>query len=618
MRKFFIKILCILTFILTFVQGVWATNLNINSVSYDNSGAFLTINSYDNEAFSFNEKPVLYIDDTSKKAYIDIKPAVLDCTTQNFVLNNSSIKQITISQQSIPEKIVRIAFAYSDGYNPKNIQLRKLNNTLFLRFKNPTINNYYFQGVYQENSPQEFFEPISMEIPVEVSNDNILGQINSAFEINTTKSYILEKKDLALKSKYYLNSYSVEPNGVILYGLGSFSLSKPFYLSNPNRVVYDIKNAMVNPSFHNKPISIGSDTLKIGQFDKTTVRLVITAPNPEKYVPIIFADSQRIALVDKFEFPIKDLFSQNISMTSAQYEKSSSNTQSFKLIFNSRLLFGLDRDVNALNLQLYNVSGNVSNIINKAFENTPFSNAKVVFDSNNVMNLSIPAVNEDKFDIHIGSDGKTLRIKKTFKKLETHKDKPEFKMPELNLSEVVPALRKGGKKAIVIDAGHGGSDCGALRGNVREKDITLDIAKRVEKDLIKKGYAVTMTRTEDETVSLQDRVDISEAVMPDIFVSIHVNSSNSENPSGLETHYYKDNSLGLAKFVHAAMLNNINSNDRGLFKSKFYVINHTTAPAILVEIGFLSNPKERSQLVTDSRKEATAKAIVEGIDEYFK
>ena len=127
-----------------------------------------------------------------------------------------------------------------------------------------------------------------------------------------------------------------------------------------------------------------------------------------------------------------------------------------------------------------------------------------------------------------------------------------------------------------------------------------------------------MTRTKDETISLQDRVEISEAVIPDIFVSIHVNSSNSESPSGLETHYYKDNSLILAKCIHAAMLNNINSNDRGLFKSKFYVINHTTAPAVLVEIGFLSNPKERAQLVTDGRKEATAKAIVEGIDEYFK
>ena len=127
-----------------------------------------------------------------------------------------------------------------------------------------------------------------------------------------------------------------------------------------------------------------------------------------------------------------------------------------------------------------------------------------------------------------------------------------------------------------------------------------------------------MTRDTDETVSLQERVEISENISPDIFVSIHVNSSNSESPNGLETHYYKANSLRLAKTVHASLLNHINANNRGLFKSKFYVINHTTAPAILVEIGFLSNPSERAQLVTESRKQATAKAIAEGINDYFK
>ena len=127
-----------------------------------------------------------------------------------------------------------------------------------------------------------------------------------------------------------------------------------------------------------------------------------------------------------------------------------------------------------------------------------------------------------------------------------------------------------------------------------------------------------MTRTSDETVSLEDRVEFSENLQPDIFVSIHVNSSNSSTPKGLETHYYKDNSLMLAKTMHASLLNNINAADRGLFKSKFYVINHTTAPAILVEIGFISNDSERAQIMTESRKQATAKAIAEGIHDYFK
>ena len=116
---------------------------------------------------------------------------------------------------------------------------------------------------------------------------------------------------------------------------------------------------------------------------------------------------------------------------------------------------------------------------------------------------------------------------------------------------------------------------------------------------------------------MKNRLKLINIYKPDLFISIHVNSSNSETPNGLETHYYKDNSLLLAKTVHASMLNNVQANDRGLFKSKFYVINHTTAPAILLEIGFMSNPIERVQLITELRKQATAKAIAEGIDDYF-
>ena len=70
--------------------------------------------------------------------------------------------------------------------------------------------------------------------------------------------------------------------------------------------------------------------------------------------------------------------------------------------------------------------------------------------------------------------------------------------------------------------------------------------------------------------------------------------------------------------MHSSLVSTISANDRGTFKSKFYVINHTTSPAILVEMGFLSNTSERGQLVTAERKQATAKAIVEGINNYFK
>ena len=117
---------------------------------------------------------------------------------------------------------------------------------------------------------------------------------------------------------------------------------------------------------------------------------------------------------------------------------------------------------------------------------------------------------------------------------------------------------------------------------------------------------------------MQDRVTFSEDEKPEIFVSIHVNSAVATEPKGIETHYYHDYSVPLAKTVHSHLAKNIDTKDRGLFKSKFYVINHTTVPAILVEMGFISNEEERNELVSDSRKQKTAKAIAEGIIEYLK
>ena len=133
-----------------------------------------------------------------------------------------------------------------------------------------------------------------------------------------------------------------------------------------------------------------------------------------------------------------------------------------------------------------------------------------------------------------------------------------------------------------------------------------------------KGYKVALTRKDDTFVSLQDRVTFSENETPEIFVSIHVNSAVATEPKGIETHYYHDYSVPLAKTVDSHLAKDIDTKDRGLFKSKYYAINHTTVPAILVEMGFISNEEERNELVTEARKQKTAKAIAEGIIEYIK
>ena len=623
MKNIFIKFLLIFAFILGLSTQSFATDLGINSVTYDDSSSFITINSTDSNDYVFTQNPKLIVVKDENKAYFDISSAILKCPLQDLVVNSDGIKELVVSQFSTNPNIVRVVVSYSDGFNPSNIQLKKLDNTLFIRFKAPTVSNYYFQPVYTENKVAEQYESINIQTPVSVQNNNLLGQINSAFNLGQTtsdKNYILTSKDLTLHTKYYVDNVTIKGSDAILTGIGSLSLSKPMYLSSPYRVAYDIPNTVVNPAIRNKEMRFNqADTIKIGQFNRNTARVVITCSNPERYVPVIYPDSQRLVFVDsKALTTTQGLSSVKANLTSVYDDITDISSHTVKLVFSKPVLLGVERKSSALDLNFYNVDRFQDVNLKSAFI---FDGIKMTAMKTGGAKLTIPTGKDDVFDIHAGADGKTIRIKVKGSSMQLAQRPTEKIMPVEPV--VVPkqtqnTTKVSGKKYIVIDPGHGGSDCGAMRNGIYEKDITLDVSKRVVSLLEKKGYVVKMTRTNDKYVSLQDRVTISEEFKPDIFVSIHVNSSNSDSPTGLETHYYKDNSLKLAKNIHAAMLNNINSKDRGLFKSRFYVINHTTAPAVLVEIGFISSPVERAQLVSESRKQATAKAIAEGIYEYFK
>lgn len=621
MKNFFIKLLCIFAFILSFSGLTNAADLNISSVTFDNSATFMAINSQDNDdnliptGIKLNSVP------EEKKVYFDIPSAILRCTAQDLIIQNSDIKEVLVKQFSANPNVVRVVIYYNDGYNPSNIQLKRLNNSLFVRFGNTQIQNFYFQQVYNDISANvaKLYETTGIQVPVTVNTNNLINQINSAFKLGDTtedKNYILSKKDLSLPTKYYLDNITVKNGMVHLTGIGTANLTKPFALSNPIRVVYDIPNTVVNTSIRNKDISINqSESVKVGQFNQNTARVVITSQSAYKYIPVVYADSERIVFMDKDAENYTTLFTTKVALTSANSEVFDTRTQAGKLVFSKPVIYGIDRDNNNVDIYLLNVDKYQDVNLKSALS---FDGLKVSALKHGGAKISIPLKKDDELDIHAGADGKTLRIKIKYAKVEL----PAVVVPPVvktpTTTTTIQKKPATGKKVIVIDPGHGGSDVGATRNGIYEKNITLDVSKKVVDLLKKKGYQVYMTRDKDETVSLQERVAISENISPDVFVSIHVNSSNSDSPTGLETHYYKDNSLTLAKNVHASLLNHVNSKDRGLFKSRFYVINHTTAPAILVEIGFISSPVERAQLVSESRKQATAKAIAEGIDDYFK
>lgn len=185
-------------------------------------------------------------------------------------------------------------------------------------------------------------------------------------------------------------------------------------------------------------------------------------------------------------------------------------------------------------------------------------------------------------------------------------------------------------KKITLDAGHGGSDPGAIGASgTREKDVTLKITKKVEELLKKKGAKVSMTRTDDKDVygpnasdvqELQARVDVAEDNDADAFISIHINSSTNKNVGGFSSYYYPktSNDARLAQAVQDRLVKNFGLDDLGIRKANFYVNKRCSMPSTLLELAFISNPKEEKLMKSNWYINKLAKSIAEGIEDYFE
>jgi N-acetylmuramoyl-L-alanine amidase len=168
---------------------------------------------------------------------------------------------------------------------------------------------------------------------------------------------------------------------------------------------------------------------------------------------------------------------------------------------------------------------------------------------------------------------------------------------------------------VVLDAGHGGLDRGAkgMDGRSLEKVYALDTAKRIERGLRSRGYRVVMTRKRDYFVPLPSRVAISNRQRGAVFVSIHYNWTRRSAVSGTETFYYNSRSYPLAANIQREVDRAAPTPNRGVKRSRFHVLRNNARPAALVELGFMSNPRELRLIKSASYRQRLADAVVRGI-----
>jgi N-acetylmuramoyl-L-alanine amidase len=170
---------------------------------------------------------------------------------------------------------------------------------------------------------------------------------------------------------------------------------------------------------------------------------------------------------------------------------------------------------------------------------------------------------------------------------------------------------------VVVDAGHGGYDPGGILGlqtRPTEKAATLDVAQRLARILRDRGLRVVMTRTNDVYVTLGQRIAFTGALGGQaVFVSIHFNAALRAGARGIETYYFRPDSLGLATRIHASLTGAASNENRFVHRRGFFVIRRSAVPAVLCEGGFLTNPDDRRLIDRRDYRQKLAAAIAEGI-----
>lgn len=371
-----------------------------------------------------------------------------------------------------------------------------------------------------------------------------------------------------------------------------------FYLSNPPRLVLDIPNAVLDT----KTVNISLDGLnfkrmRTAQLDEKTVRVVVDLGKIKSYGLSLSEDGTKASIGVAG------------SVTKLGYKDNGSNYA--KLIIHGKGLYNYKKriikndivldfpDVNYKAKNYYSFGGYFLESIHGIQQSWDPLTAK--------MTISLrPKV---KYRIEKKKNSIILHFTRSDKALTKYKDKP----PPIKSKDILYG------KTIVLEAGHGGIDVGTIGyGKKYEKWFTLDTSWRIRKYLMQYGARILMPITEDRFMSLSKRIVFANRNKADLYISVHYNSFTQRSINGISTYYYKNSDYKAAKHIHRALIFALKNTNRGLHRNRFFVLFHSKMPAVLIEPAFLSNPTEYNLLLTPAYRDKIAKAVAQGIINYYR
>ncbi|SHI41863.1 N-acetylmuramoyl-L-alanine amidase family protein [Lutispora thermophila] len=471
-----------------------------------------------------------------------------------------------------------------------------------------------------------------------------------------------------------------------------------FMLSNPDRMVIDIDNAIAATEFETKDINRDEIIrVRIGQFstNPNVARIVVDLKDQQKAKVVQSGDKKNVSIVyanviqpvtvskegfshvvtlkgskaidtrvTKLEDPKRIVIDVQGAVMEGAEQNIETGSPLVTAVRTGQFDVGTTRIVVDVKADVYydiKTDGNVAKIY---ISDMPYSfigydkyyNSSLVYLNNNKeaeYKLSFNEENriltvEIKDDIEIDNDkfgindnlieyiqlSKESTTGKIITKAEFKlKGNVEYEQVSIDDSKLVKIKLKYTPKApkdilVVIDPGHGGKDPGTIGidGVTFEKNLNLDVAKRLKKKLDSMGFRTIMTRTDDTYTTLQQRTDLANESYADFFMSIHFNSATS-SARGIETLYYPNtpdevypiSNKNMAAIFQDELIKTLKRTSRGtVARPNLYVLNKTKMPAILAELGFISNKEELAQIKKESYRENAANALAASIVRYFK
>lgn len=432
----------------------------------------------------------------------------------------------------------------------------------------------------------------------QINNDSAIVRI--VVDLSSQKTYkIVQSEDKKTLSILYANiitpvTYQKEGDMDVIVVKGTSNLdTSSMELDNPDRIVFDVKGAVFNDLLQN--VNTASNIIKsvrLGQFDVGTARVVLDVAADTYFKVETKGNTSKIYLSSyPFEF--------------VQYNR----------YYNTAVLnLSPGREVQ------YNVSTDPNN--NTVSIKIPFD-LKLETKRVNVNDNLVKHV-DYRTEIQDGQKITLAEITTQSSVLSEVISAPNAKMVKVRFKRNITSLQQ---LTVVVDAGHGGKDPGA-RGTdgTTEKSLNLSVALKLEKLLKSMGINTIMSRNNDTFVELADRANNANSNYVDFFMSIHFNAF-SKTTNGIETLYYPNvpnedytiSNKSIADIFHNELLKTTKLASRGInARPNLVVLNKTKMPAILAELGFVSNPTELALIKTERYKEDAARALAVSILRYFR